>query len=338
MELSGHFIKGTGSYEVKELNFGLALPVPAASSQFDTDGTAWWDNYSATKAWNSTTKDMTVTYSNSGSSFGFYKAEIFSAQHQAARIRFRAKSSNIDDRGFYFPDDLNNKIEVLNPNLTTSYQQYEFVGTVSRSNKYLYIRLHATSPDAVPVDADFTIDDICIEEIPPLPGLDKGQQYLERVSGNPAVIGINSPYAYGTWRWKFKVNEDTTGRGRFVFIADKVGAYPDVNGYGVDWRGGDGIRLFKITTDPLFSVLAEVSIGTMSINTWYEVEVTRTNDNEFILYARGGELGNDFIQVTVDIGSNPVTDSTFTTSNYNMPTLGEGDCFIPGPITEGVQQ
>jgi hypothetical protein len=122
--------------------------IPAASSNFATNGTAWWGAINCSKTYNDIAQDMTVIYTTGTNVFGIISAITQGTYH----ITFRAKSSTITTKGFNFNGYGNSVYKVIsNPNLTTDYQNYEFyiVGTAAA----IYVST-ATVGDV------FTIDDI----------------------------------------------------------------------------------------------------------------------------------------------------------------------------------
>ena len=129
--------------------------IPSTSSDFTTDGTAWWSVEQSTATYNSGTHAITVTYTSGTYDFGLWKFGTIMANIKY-RLKFRAKSLTSTRKML-----LNNgatTTAISNPNLSSAYQNYEFI--VSRTSLgSLYITF---SPDA---GANFTIDDITFQPI-----------------------------------------------------------------------------------------------------------------------------------------------------------------------------
>ena len=132
--------------------------VPSASSDFATDGSAWWTAYQ-TKIWNSETQDLTVTQKSDGR-MGIYRASI-AATDKNWLVRFDAKSSNttitcsVDDAaGHYYT-------AIVNPNLSTLYQSYKFRSGAGRTATYCTV---GGKPSTF-TSKEMVIDNIKIQEI-----------------------------------------------------------------------------------------------------------------------------------------------------------------------------
>jgi len=63
------------------------------------------------------------------------------------------------------------------------------------------------------------------------------------------------------------------------------------------------------------------------VNIWYRIKVIRTLSGEFAVYIKGGSFGNEYILVSTAGGSgtNPVTDNTYTLTNYLLIDNDVGD-------------
>lgn len=132
--------------------------VPPASSDFATDGSAWWSAYQ-TKTWNSETQDLTVTQKSDGR-MGIYRAGI-AATDKNYIVRFDAKSSNttivcyVDDAAGH------SYTAIVNPNLSTVYQSYKFRSGAGRTATFCTFGGQASAF----TDKVMVIDNIKIQEI-----------------------------------------------------------------------------------------------------------------------------------------------------------------------------
>jgi len=105
------------------------------------------------------------------------------------------------------------------------------------------------------------------------------------------VMSIPSTQAYGEWYFDFYKGADANTM-EVAFIASAVGDQTTYNGYFFRFFGtGESVRISRST------------IGSASV---------------FTAYVKGGVYGNiwTLISVAGGVGTNPVTDNTYTTSIY----------------------
>jgi hypothetical protein len=133
--------------------------IPPSSSDFITDGTAYWEPVQSTVAYNSGAQDMQMTYST-GSVWGIARSLALTSG-SIYKISFRAKSSN-STRKFFRNGYGGTWTATLNPNLTTTYQNYEATLSGSGSNLVIYVNGGASGETV-------TIDDIIVREYGNLP-------------------------------------------------------------------------------------------------------------------------------------------------------------------------
>lgn len=133
--------------------------VPSASSDFITDGSAYW-TINGDVTWNSITHDITIVLAIDGR---ITLTRSLLTTGKKYRVRFKAKSSNLNERvglGVYFH-------AIKNPELSTSYQDYEFSGIelggaliIGVFTKVVGVITNISSGSEV------TFDDIIVSEIP----------------------------------------------------------------------------------------------------------------------------------------------------------------------------
>ena len=102
------------------------------------------------------------------------------------------------------------------------------------------------------------------------------------------------------------------------------------NGYQIRFSGTEVVQLIK-RTDGGANVLMVTSTSFVNINQYYHITVTRTTDGEFTVF-----LDGVLVDVTGGSGTNPVTDNTFTSSNFIVLDLDVGDKFSGLKVTDGV--
>jgi hypothetical protein len=142
--------------------------VPSASSTFSSDGTAWWQLFRATIAYNAGTGDATVTENSVlvSDTFGMQLANAISGKRY--KVTFRVKSSTISTVAMRVTMNSGSGIDanvtaVTNPLLTTSYQSYEFIGLAT--SQYVAILPNGSFDFSTPPVEEFTIDDIVVQQL-----------------------------------------------------------------------------------------------------------------------------------------------------------------------------
>ena len=170
-----------------------------------------------------------------------------------------------------------------------------------------------------------------------------GDKYLEcNTAGNKA---IPSKTSYGTW--EFSVYKGGGTLYWVDFISYQItNAQP--NSYGIVINASNSLRFSKDGASSFFTVNSYISN-----NTWYEIKVQRLQSegtfpdlddtaypaNTFAVFIRGGSFSDwTLVDVTGGSGSNPVTDNTYTTSNYFVTDLDASDRIANIKIYNGVIQ
>ena len=171
-----------------------------------------------------------------------------------------------------------------------------------------------------------------------LTDLKVGAKYLECDSAG--TTAVQSTQAYG--EWEFNVYKgDTTNTTDIIFIDSLVGVIGSGNNYNIrihsdEWLGLNRGGATKFATAASYT----------SNNTWYRLKVARLSSegvftdisgaggsvvypaNTFAVFIKGGDFGDTnwtLVDPSGGSGSNPVADSTYTTSEYFVADLDDGD-------------
>jgi len=181
-----------------------------------------------------------------------------------------------------------------------------------------------------------------------------GEDWNVSVANETAGFLSNTGWAIGSGTWQASDNNDgARGKQHTCVVAGKL-AYPSEQAYG-QWefdiyQGGatapvpyfmglsataasgawsmyisaaGEIKLFN-TTD--FNI-AETAAGYVSQATWYRFKVTRTTANVWTMYySTDGGKNYTLVDVTGGSGTNPITNTRFTTSKYTTLDLDALDC------------
>ena len=114
--------------------------------------------------------------------------------------------------------------------------------------------------------------------------------------------------AYGTWEWYWYHYD---GNNIFhIMINDEVStpAAGTANGYVFRLGTAERWRLRKETAGSIIDLQVSAA-GTFNVGQWYKMKVTRSATGEFSVYV-------DDTLLTMESGTNPITDNTFTTAPY----------------------
>ncbi len=131
--------------------------VPSASSDFITNGSAWW-TFGNTGTWNSGTHDVTVTQTGTGN-IAITRNNLIIVTKKYL-IRFDAKSNDVTNHMFVNNASSYYYTELTNIGLTANYQTFKFMG--SPGGIYTYISIF---PNGVFNNKSFTIDNIKVQEV-----------------------------------------------------------------------------------------------------------------------------------------------------------------------------
>jgi len=314
--LTGQIIKGTGSYEVKEIapisNFGELFKDPG----FDT-GTGW----TLGTSWS--IGDSLATYDGIGfanvlspnylTPVGIWAIVKFTIASGTARMLIADPGGTLVATANYSPGT------------------YQFIvkttGNVIRFTAYN--NLGGTA---------FSMSDASFTEVPEgYPLMDKGMKYLECTSSGTAAF--KSDMAYG--EWEFDLYKYADGALSIVsIIANKIASYPNVQSYSFQFSSSEAIRLYDYNDASATLILGSAG-SYFSLGTWYRVKITRTLDGEFSVYIKGGGFGIDewaLVSVVGGSGSNPVIDTSYLESKVLVIDIDTGDRIANITMKKAVKQ
>lgn len=183
----------------------------------------------------------------------------------------------------------------------------------------------------------YYLRDINITEIQPLQTITNGTKYLECASDG--VITTSSNTAYGSWEFDWYKGADGNGI-RLNFIQSSASLYTTGAGYMLDIYPDESITLYRFLNGAATPLL-NTSASYITNNTWYRMRITRTTTGLFTLLIKGGTFAptagyDGWTLLGVTGGSNPVTDNTYTTSNYLVMILKGLDRVTNIKITNGL--
>jgi len=311
MDLTGKWIKGTGSYVVSEVAPISVKGNVVTNGTFESD-TNWakdsGNTISGGKAnWDGTQVTDSVMYQGiiSGLAGKTMKVSFTVSNYSAGNIDYRFDFSTAS----YSPK-------------VNSNGRYSFIG---KSITYAYFAFRA--------DSSFigSIDDVVIEYLPEgYPLLDQGDKVLQCTSAG--TVAFPSDVAYGTW--EFSWNRANSGDIRVGFISDSQNNYSGDNTYSIWARSNHVFYLLEY-----FSGIMTTGSNYHFNNIWYRIRVTRTLDGEFYVYIKGGSFGaDDWTLVVPNIGTNPVTNMANIESRYFVIDANVGDKIANIKITNQVKQ
>lgn len=162
-----------------------------------------------------------------------------------------------------------------------------------------------------------------------------GDKYLE--CATDGVISIPSKIAYGTWEFDMYKGSTTTAL-QIIFATSSplvVSTPRWDNGYGFFIDTAEAIQFCRSTLTSRTDMFVTAN-SYIQFNTWYRMRVTRTITNIFTVYIKGGLFGNEWVLVTANTGTNPVTSNTYTTSNFFVLDIDAGDRISNIKILDGI--
>lgn len=164
--------------------------------------------------------------------------------------------------------------------------------------------------------------------------LTTGTKYLECTSAGK--IAIPSKQAYGTWEFDLFCDVASYSVISFVSNSNNISYNTSEAYYQFIIGPTADIGIRKANT--AFLMLTELNY--ISLKTWHRVKIIRENNGRFTIYIKGGSFGNTWtlVSTTGGSGTNPVTDNTYTTSNYFVAVLNPGDKIANIKFYDGVRQ
>lgn len=171
--------------------------------------------------------------------------------------------------------------------------------------------------------------------------LKKGTRYLSCTGAG--TIAIPSQQTYGTW--EFGLYKGNTLNTSVVEFISTTNDYSTDKGYTYQIYSDEDVYLTRrnkpsATTDILRSTGSYVANST-----YYKVKITRSTAGVFTVLMKGGALtptagydGWHLVSTSGGGGTNPSTDTTYTTSNYIVLDLDSGDRIFDIKCYDGIKQ
>jgi len=182
---------------------------------------------------------------------------------------------------------------------------------------------------------DVQIDNFSLVEINSLPTFKQGTKYLECTTAG--TLALPSNQAYGTWEFDWYKGADTN-QPYFSFINSKIIDMYYGLGNSFHVQNNEAFRLIKTTGSNMELFVTPTSY--IQNFTWYRVKITRTQSGVFTVYIKGGTFGNNWVLVSTGfggLGTNPVTDNAYSTSNFFVLDLDTGDRFTNLLMKPGIE-
>jgi hypothetical protein len=184
-----------------------------------------------------------------------------------------------------------------------------------------------------------TSDYLSITEAPQLETMTNGTKYLENVSSG--VIGIPSNTAYGSYEFDWYKGADSNTFALAIVNNKNITWGGDLGGsYWFQVSSNESLRLLKGNVSDIMNTANSY----IANNTWYRVRITRSTAGVFTMLIKGGAFtptagydGWTLVSVSGGSGTNPVTDTTTTTSSYLVIQASTGDRVANIVIKDGIK-
>jgi hypothetical protein len=133
-------------------------------------------------------------------------------------------------------------------------------------------------------------------------------------------FGDDTQAAYGSWDfWVYR--KGISNNTRIAFSSNQASDPSDssFNGY-LSLSSSAGRVILQKVTNGVGSSFIFTDVDFQAIETWYRHKITRNSGGEFYYY-----FDNELLDVSGGGGTNPATDTTYTTSKYIVLDLDAGD-------------
>jgi len=330
--------------------------IPAASSSFETDGTAYWSAVGGVNTWDSVNKNLISTSNDSapGTYHGINKSLILTIG-QSTLVTFMAKSADVTSQFTSVGNNGDLGIVESNPPLSAEWQLYSFVIVPNSGTCRIYAAVTLLIGESI------ELDDIIIQELT-IPN-----DYTKTRDVLPAGNKWNMADALVDFEAEAPILQcDTTG-GAYVNQIDAYGLVFDgvcyskgtfylyfINDVSNVQNNGYRIALYnnqfylqKMIGGTASGTLFSTSASYTPINTDYRILVWRNGITDefvtgaidtFAVYIQGkvkpittnkytipnlAEM--ELVDVSGGSGTNPVLDNTYTTSSYLVTNFETGE-------------
>lgn len=133
--------------------------IPSASSNFDTDGTAFWNGIRGANTWDSTNKNLIFTSNSSANDIHGLNKNGLIAANKIYLVTFKAKSATETSTINFIGNLVENGFTAIkNPALSSSWQDYEGIFIATSTQFYLGYRA------PTPIGETVEFDDIILQE------------------------------------------------------------------------------------------------------------------------------------------------------------------------------
>jgi hypothetical protein len=287
---------GTGAYEVKELSIARG------------DVLSGWDFTSDWTTLGSATIDDADSFTTTAAA-GIRRNNIITAgKHYKCRI------AGISTQTPFYVKSYGNIATYKTVSPATSAFDETFYFTAIDVGVYL----RTNSAGGV------NITTLELEEVEPLPGFKSGTKYLECTSGGD--VAMPSKTAHGQWEFDVYSDADNTIID-FISSQNTIGAGQGYRFYIKTTTGASSHYIELQRRDPAYSQIFRTAYGYLTADTWYRIKITVTRDGVFTVSIKGGEFGTEYVLVdtTGGQGTNPSTDTTYSTSEFMVADFDIGD-------------
>jgi hypothetical protein len=315
MSIRDTFIKGTGSYTIGEFTKVMGNQL-LSTDTWSGAGSSFVNNV------------LTIT-NVAVPLFGCYNSTLGTKHQytQGKRLRYSFEYTNVISLRYY--------VQIRNAG---AFVDYILPGNIISFSGTGRVSIEFTQKGAgdeiflgfngVTSTNSGVISNMSLVEIDPLPTFKNKTKYLECTGAG--TLALPSNQAYGTWEFDWYKGVDTNSLK--VYLTSSY--INDVNAYNIEFRSDERILLVKNGAGFSASIAAYFQNFT-----WYRTRITRTQSGVFTLYIKGGAFGNNWVLVSTigGSGTNPVTDNTYTTSNFLVLDLDAGDRFTNLIMKSGIE-
>jgi hypothetical protein len=143
-------------------------------------------------------------------------------------------------------------------------------------------------------------------------------------AGFLSVPAVHGNSAYGTWEFWF--NKAAGSNLEVMLVANKktTRATSGMNGYLFYASTTEQIGLYTVINGSASALMLSAA-SYFTDSTWYQAKITRTTEGVFSLYLRAEGQPYSLVSVSGGSGSNPATNTIYTTSNYYTIDNDAGD-------------
>jgi hypothetical protein len=138
-----------------------------------------------------------------------------------------------------------------------------------------------------------------------------GKHWLEYVSGTAYEAWVKNTQAYGTYVFDYY----HAASGGYCFFISNVTSIPGStrNAYAIT-ASSTSLNLVKYSPSGASTTLMAAA-SSIAVGNWYKIAVTRTSPGVFTVWIKGGAY-LDWTMIAATSGTNPATDTAYTTSSY----------------------